>query len=344
MALKLHRSRLAYLAIVLAFAILLLLAQYRESIYDATAQYQTVFTDSDARASPDRQSSLSTPPKQAAGANVLPSSSAPSLKENGSVPPANSTKAVVVPKLSREDTAWVDQELEGWQTFVYVVDDLSAPLHTPRNKGREGLAYLQFIIGHFEDLPDIVAFVHAHNAGYPEAWHTDNKDYSNALSLNTLNVSYIQEQGFANLRCNLEPGCPIEIDLRGVTSADKKPSPDDLPGLTRYHMPSAWSILFPNETIPEVIASPCCAQFAVSAHQIRTRPLEDYQRFYTWLLDTPLPDPISGRIMEHLWHVLFGRQSVFCPDTFECYCRLYGSQCNWAGLEWLTTRHPVDSS
>jgi len=73
----------------------------------------------------------------------------------------------------------------------------------------------------------------------------------------------------------------------------------------------AWPKLFPGEVkVPEEIASACCAQFAVSRETILSRPLEEYQRYYEWLMDTELSDDISGRVMEYAWHMIFGKEAI----------------------------------
>jgi hypothetical protein len=75
-------------------------------------------------------------------------------------------------------------------------------------------------------------------------------------------------------------------------------------------MPDAWRKLFNNTDVPHVLATPCCAQFAVSSKQVQKRPLDVYKRYYTWLMETPLKDETSGRVFEYLWHVLFGQDPV----------------------------------
>jgi hypothetical protein len=82
--------------------------------------------------------------------------------------------------------------------------------------------------------------------------------------------------------------------------------------------------MFPGEAVPEVVGAGCCSQFAVSASRVRERPLADYQRVRRWLIETSLPDNVSGRIMEYIWHLLFGMESVLCPGVEECYCRVFG--------------------
>lgn len=65
-----------------------------------------------------------------------------------------------------------------------------------------------------------------------------------------------------------------------------------------------------NEDVPQVIATQCCAQFAVSRYQVLKRDRVEYMRFATWLMDTSYNDFTSGRVFEYLWHVIFGREPV----------------------------------
>jgi hypothetical protein len=51
------------------------------------------------------------------------------------------------------------------------------------SKGREAMAYLTYLIDQYHNLSSIAAFIHPHNGGWPESWHTDAPDYSNAASL-----------------------------------------------------------------------------------------------------------------------------------------------------------------
>jgi Protein of unknown function (DUF3431) len=64
------------------------------------------------------------------------------------------------------------------------------------------------------------------------------------------------------------------------------------------------------DEVPEMVGQTCCAQFAVSREQVMQRPLEDYVSYRQWILDTELNDEKSGRVMEFLWHVIFGKEAV----------------------------------
>lgn len=89
-------------------------------------------------------------------------------------------------------------------------------------------------------------------------------------------------------------------------------------------MADAWAVLFPGEEVPEVMAAPCCAQFAVSRDRIRSIPLHRYVLFRDWLVSTTLEDAVSGRVFEYLWMKIFTGLSVVCPDMRVCYCDGYG--------------------
>ncbi|KAJ5378109.1 uncharacterized protein N7496_005518 [Penicillium cataractarum] len=225
---------------------------------------------------------------------------------------------IVMGKLREEDTAWVSAELAEWRNFVYTVDDTSAPAHTPKNKGREALPYLQYIVDHYDDLPAIIIFLHSHRDGWPAGWHTDTMDYSNVDSVRALQRDYVLAEGFVSLRCQLSPGCPAEMQ-----PFRKPPKPGNT---GEKHYAEAWKVLFGNDNVPQEIGAPCCSQFAVSRDQVLQRPLSDYKRMYNWVLNNDLPDEVTSNIMEYSWHIIFGKEPVFCPDTFQCYADVYGEE------------------
>ncbi|KAJ5550245.1 hypothetical protein N7535_001816 [Penicillium sp. DV-2018c] len=226
--------------------------------------------------------------------------------------------AIVMAKLKAENTAWVSAELSEWRSIVYTVDDVNAPMHTPKNKGRESLPYLQYIVDHYNELPDVVLFLHSHRDGMIAGWHIDTMDYSNVDSVRALRKDFVKEAGFANLRCQLSPGCPVAIQ------PFRQPPMPEMPG--EAHYATAWKALFPNTPVPKEVAAPCCSQFAVSREQILKRPLSDYQRMYDWVMNNDLADEVTSNIMEYTWHIIFGKDPVFCPDMYQCYGDVYGEE------------------
>lgn len=200
--------------------------------------------------------------------------------------------------------------------MIYTVDKHNVPNHTPINKGRESLAYLKYIVDHYDDLPSTIVFLHPHKIGYPQAWHIDNPENDNAVSVRNLQLDFVQRNGYANLRCQHSVGCPVSVrpsrrfrDRRTVDGA----------------YADAWEQLFNSTRVPKTIGVPCCSQFAVSRNQVLQRPLSDYRQFYLWVLENDLPDDVTAGIMESTWHIIFGQDPMYCPDEAQCYEDVYGT-------------------
>jgi len=230
-------------------------------------------------------------------------------------PGSNYTRHLIVPKLKEDDTGWLDEEDLGAEItkMIYVADDPSAPLHPPQNKGHEVMIYLTYIIDHYDDLPDVSIFMHSHRY----AWHNnDLLNFDAAEMIKRLSSERVQREGYMNLRCHWIPGCPNWMHP-GVMEADVNKQEETV-------LAQAWAEIFPDRPIPEVLAQPCCAQFALSRARIRATAREQYQFYREWLMRTDLDDQISGRVFEYLWQVIFTGDSIFCPRQWGCYCDGYG--------------------
>lgn len=202
------------------------------------------------------------------------------------------------------------------QTAIYVVDDPTAPLKPPRNKGNEAMVYLTYIIDNYDSLPNISVFVHAH----AKARHTDDLLYgSMSKSLERLRRAKVLKDGYFNLRCNWEPGCPVWLDLENENNSASKADPNEARTLRQ-----AWVELHPGKAVPQSVAQAYGAQFAASREHIQTVPLSRWRAWRAWLLDTNLSNYQSGRIWEYTWQYVFTGDSVFCPVLDVCYCEGYG--------------------
>ena len=291
------------------------------------------------------------------------------LREDGA-------KAVVMAAVESEDTSWVDEVSEyvcmpayhvnsprmgrglmltdpkSYKPFIYmpILPANATPPYPRINethtlipaKGREAFAYLTYIVNEYDRLPNVTAFVHAHRDGYPRAWHTDAPGHSNVLSLRFLRDDYVRQQGFVNLRCMPDPGCPVAIDLERNELNAERAFPkawDELfqgqgPWLPGQGM-SSYNTSRAEEYPPLEVGAPCCAQFAVSKEQVRKRPKKEYEFYREWLQNTELRDDVSGRVWEFLWHIVFGKEAVHCRGIGACFCGTYGL-CSPSELEeWV---------
>jgi hypothetical protein len=219
----------------------------------------------------------------------------------------------------------VPDQLPDWEHWAYSADpelpiDEAIPLEYDR--GNEANAYLTFIIDNYHDLPDITLFMHPHENWDTGGWHIDNPGESNAWYVQNLRLGFIQRRGYSNLRCMKDPGCAYFAFLReGRDVEDEFHAPYD------FVFRENWPVLFPGVPTPPVIASVCCAQFAVSKARILERPRADYVRIWTWLMDTDIEDHYSGSLLEYTWQYIFGEEPDYCKDDRKCACDLYGENC-----------------
>lgn len=230
------------------------------------------------------------------------------------------SRTIVVPRMRDDDLSWMQAQLSdilepagNYTLLQYVVDDPEAEYHTPENKGHEVMAYLTYMIDWYDKFPDISVFVH----GRDTEWHNNNLlNESSSVMLHNLNLDKVARDGYVNLRCQWDPGCPDQI--RPHTAEI------DYGKLEEIFFMEAWKDLFQTEDVPEVFAQPCCSQFAVTRERLRQVPKKQYIRLREWLLNTYMEDHDSGRIFEYTWQYLFNHNSpVFCPDPRVCHCELY---------------------
>ncbi|OCK79828.1 hypothetical protein K432DRAFT_426214 [Lepidopterella palustris CBS 459.81] len=236
----------------------------------------------------------------------------------GFVQPAgyNYTRTLVVARTAEEDVDWVESELRSisfLETAIYTVDAPTAPFIVPENKGHEVMPYLTYIIDHYHNLSDITMFMHAHSA----TWHNDDLLGSQSSNMvHALSPPKVVRDGYFNMRCHHEPGCPDHIHPLEEDDALNKPE------VTIFA--PAWRELFPGVPVPKVLSQPCCAQFAVSRDRIHALPVEQYEFFRNWMLKTPLEDKLSGRVWEYVWQYIWTGLAEFCPKEHICYCDGYG--------------------
>jgi hypothetical protein len=223
---------------------------------------------------------------------------------------------LVVPRTSNEDVAWISENFNGNELVkaaIYTVDDMDAELHPPRNKGHEVMVYLSYIIDHYNNLSDVNIFMHFHRFG----WHNNELLDNDAVQMvSRLSAERVQREGFMNMRCHWHPGCPDWMHP-GTVEEDVNKQEETM-------LAKSWSELFPLDPIPNVLAQPCCAQFAISRDRIRSLPLARYVFYRDWLLRTSLSDYISGRVWEYVWQFVFTGKTVVCPAEHVCYCDGFG--------------------
>jgi len=155
--------------------------------------------------------------------------------------------------------------------------------------------HFRFIIDKYDELPGLIFFIHPTRY----QWHNDDPDYDGLQLLRRVQLPYIKQRGYVNLRCVWVLGCPYSTNP--LEDADESHA-SNAGRYASYHYKAAFEELFPGTPVPERVGSSCCAQFAVTRAKILERPKSDYERYREWILQTSLGDDISGVIMEYSWH------------------------------------------
>lgn len=211
---------------------------------------------------------------------------------------------VVIAGQESTNLTWTESLEDSWNLFKYDANQPDNPdprLRFPKRKGNEAVVYLSYIIDHYDDLPWCVFFVH----GHADSWHQVN---DTATLIDSLDREQLAKYGFISLRCEWLPSCPAEIRPKNHDALIW--GSDPFRAGTEAAVGGNWKLLFPDDELPETMASPCCAQFAVTRQAIRERPKEDYDRLRNWLLGSLLDNDLSGRVFEKLWAYIFTAEVV----------------------------------
>ncbi|XRM48279.1 hypothetical protein ABZX51_011210 [Aspergillus tubingensis] len=230
---------------------------------------------------------------------------------------------IVVGRLKFERPDWLINELPDWRHAIYTRDDRRHPLSIPKNKGKASTVYLQYIIDHYHHLPATIVFLHNHR----KPGHTEFRDYGNVAAVTFLRRDFVQKNGFANLRCTTSSssGSSSNDECGNVIRPNYDANETSAQVTTiEQEYPIIWKTVFNSTDVPEMIATPYCGQFAVSREQVHKRPREEYMRYQQWVMETKLKDEEIEQVMGSLWHVVFGREAVYCPDTAKCFEDVYG--------------------
>lgn len=151
----------------------------------------------------------------------------------------------------------------------------------PSSRGGLATAYLTYIIDHYTTLPSTLIFLNGQNL---------------AALLSTLNLSHVKEQGYVNLRCTHDPGCPVDLGI-DLMRLHESPSKEEGGGRVRSKVAEVlvenWSWIFGEgrssrivdgvERIPNMLGGTSGNLFAVTRDRVLARSLGEYVGMREWL-------------------------------------------------------------
>ena len=225
---------------------------------------------------------------------------------------------LVIASTSAENISWAyNLKVPNLQVIRYVADDRSAPYHPPANRGHEAMIYHSYFYDFYDQLPDIAIMTHAQDI----SWHMEPLlSHSVSYAISHLDLLEVKERGYANLRVSWKNACPDWINTtvtdRNSLKLEERFTRDAF--LENFGSTSEFRV-----EVPEILAQPCCSQFAVTRETIRSTPREQYGHFIHWLETAAMNDAILGRTWEHMFQWHFAKKAVDCPVEWKAYCRMY---------------------
>lgn len=187
----------------------------------------------------------------------------------------NYHRAVVIAHYA-EDVSWISSLPSDIYIALYWRNKPEEKYNLNHNNGKEASPYMDFIIRHYYDLPEYIAFVHGHQ----ESWH---------------NVGMIQDQ-LANIKWNA--AYYIDLNYKNFHCMLTSQQPEQ--AIHSYHhafvrygneLPNG----LPVDPIP--FCNYCCAQFIVHRSLILARSIEFWKEFQHY----------DGAEIEHFWSRVFGQ-------------------------------------
>jgi len=184
-------------------------------------------------------------------------------------------------------------------------------------RGIEVIAYLNYIVDHYDNLPDIVVFTHQAQRK-PQHWEIIGEDLP--ATLKKLNGVMVWEEGYVNLYCDTRNNCP-----RWRAKQREFVNDNELRDFQIFN--AAWNSLYPGVPMPEEMGQPAGNPFAVSRDKIRyAKTRDEWAQYRDWVVDrsADLTGVQSSRVWEFMWQYVFKSKGMLCRKAAACYCDTYG--------------------
>jgi hypothetical protein len=239
-----------------------------------------------------------------------------------------------------------------YSVFVYQKLNASAPHYLSHNRGTEAGVYLNYIVEHYDNFPDVAIFVHAHPEDHQPHWLEMVGCIAPTATYMSLNDLYLnRDTGVWGDAALWVEQCWRDV-LQITEGLDKDPAT-----FNRRH---------PHEK-PLEISFYCCHQFILSRAMVHKRPLKVWKKLLTIIYEQDVchigePDyehnffyyansrqkvgpelptipnhdkpgkgygqHTQGGAMEHLAHVVFGHQPMVMPrNTMKEKCQNFLPNC-----------------
>lgn len=193
-------------------------------------------------------------------------------------------KAVLIAHYNRS-LDWLQRIDRTVPVIVYTSNPGVTKYRQVRNRGHDAPMYLQFILDHWDKLPERTVFCHHHETDWTQ-------EHPLSFIINHLNW---QAGGYFSIgaQCNYWTAIPYP----------EKP----------YHeaaMRRSWPLLEPYLPWPERLTYIAGTQFCANRDLIRQYPKEFYESCLAWVYSTAEAEWFIGRFFEYTWHYILTRDPI----------------------------------
>ena len=242
-------------------------------------------------------------------------------RKNNPVKPRNETKLP-----SKEKVIAAFRAENRSTTLIYPEINPVLPLRIIPNRGSESISYITAIIDHYDDLPDIMLFMHGHRF----SWHTLLAQDWTLRRLAThppTDPSFTSTNGYHALGClerwrnDISQLFPTEIDANWNSNNGPRWHESLAARFVQAwseHLGEAYQL-----PLPEYVRVPTAASFAASKQAILRRPKAFYEDMREWLLKTNIENKWLGIVMEFQVGIMIANTSHFSVSQERCLCDLY---------------------
>lgn len=232
-----------------------------------------------------------------------------------------------------EDIDWLQEFCHEHDVSYSVCDKVTNPNYkgtgdcdVELNRGRETSAYLKYIINHYDNLPEKVAFIHGHHDSHHQLegmvstlQKVIDKDIKDYMSLNGQPGSSFLKKDWIFDYAN---------GKNGLLCDKEKQEQHGLQWFSGSHLQKKRSTSC-------FVGHDCCAQFVVPKERI----LQNSKEFYQDLFDHTMIEEKAPWGLEYTWHIIFGR-----PAYDENYQTIHGSDASAVRRSYASTDASTDAA
>ena len=210
-------------------------------------------------------------------------------------------------RLPREIDVWIYQSRS---PALHNVQNGSVHFKYVQNIGREPAKYLRAMLDFYDDPPDEILFMQAHEVSHHQC-DTAGQIITTWAWGHTQDISWVDSAWSISANSVHNANWPVQLLRKG----------EDMPEVLKHYMPPKSRVVDHSIRSHDGCLN-CCAQFASSGTALKSHPKSTYQQLLAWSVSMNKDYESSravrfakmkGYVFEYLWGKLFQKQTIWKP-------------------------------